>query len=644
MKLHPALLLLSVSLGSIGSLCAGPTQNAGPTPKATSSQQAPEVADKLRSLESGDWILRAEALSFLAKRRVEKAVVPCRRLIGDEAASDWLRGRALVALVEISGESAVGEVLPFAKHESQAMRFACAEALAFLSEAKATEALEQLLGDADAQVAARALASYAQRFQAESWKGVESWKSVEAQSREVDSAILPLIARALAFVNTEESMARLEKLCEKKHLSRVALRGLHDLDHPGLVPWFLRRLGQGSVRGRNSRTILRSLRRQENGALVKGLTEHLKEAGPAGVTSVSRVLSELKAVPELAEPLRSAMAKVTDPAVLREGLTALGSREMEPDRYRSFFVSYLAHDDARVRELSIRCLAHCESANLYEHLKPRLSDGERRVVVTALESLRRAPIDTAPRGRMLDFLREPLSSVDDQVRTLAYDLLGHAGSQDDFAPAMQFLRELLRGRNEKLRSAAAKALGEIAPLDGVARIAKVQGYLSSWRVIGTFLNDRKNSGFDTVFPPDEEIDFEAKYKAKYIWTLDGGNKEPIEREISWMEAAVDRSDGKLILPQFLPPPATLSVAYAVADFDWLGDGVLKDGIVRLFVEGDDSFRVWLNGKKVAEKVAEYKHRQPCVAEQDGIELPLKKGRNRIVVKSTNIDHEWWIRL
>ena len=59
----------------------------------------------------------------------------------------------------------------------------------------------------------------------------------------------------------------------------------------------------------------------------------------------------------------------------------------------------------------------------------------------------------------------------------------------------------------------------------------------------------------------------ARYKAKYVWKLAGeasNRDEEIEREIGWVEAAVDRTNGQLVLPLIVPPPASLSVAYAVA--------------------------------------------------------------------------------
>ena len=88
----------------------------------------------------------------------------------------------------------------------------------------------------------------------------------------------------------------------------------------------------------------------------------------------------------------------------------------------------------------------------------------------------------------------------------------------------------------------------------------------------------------------------------------------------------------------LPPPGTFSIAYAVSDFT-----CSKDQELLLSLDGDDAFKVWLNGEKIAEAIAPYLHRQSCVAALENIKIKLKKGKNRILIKSANIENEWWVR-
>jgi hypothetical protein len=95
----------------------------------------------------------------------------------------------------------------------------------------------------------------------------------------------------------------------------------------------------------------------------------------------------------------------------------------------------------------------------------------------------------------------------------------------------------------------------------------------------------------------------------------------------------------LIIPTLVPPPAAFAVAYLVSDFQ-----VDSEQEVILNVDGDDAFRVWVNDQKVADQVAPYKHRSECVVAQKGIKIKLRQGANRVLVKSANIDHHWWLRL
>ena len=89
----------------------------------------------------------------------------------------------------------------------------------------------------------------------------------------------------------------------------------------------------------------------------------------------------------------------------------------------------------------------------------------------------------------------------------------------------------------------------------------------------------------------------------------------------------------------LPPPGTFSLAYAVADL------TCQSSLEAfLSIDGDDAFKVWFNDKMLAEQIAPYQHRQSCVASVSKIAVTLKPGINRILVKSANIGHEWWVRL
>ena len=590
----------------------------------------------LQQLDDRDWILRAEALRYLADHRTAAAVDPIRKLLNDEAAQLWVRGQALVALARIDPPSARSDIESFARHAETKLRTAAAEAYEELPSGGNWAPLEVMLKDKAPEVRYRALASYARQHAA------DAWPVVEPLTRSLSREVYFSGTRALAYVGNDDALKRLVELSAKSDCLTYTIRGIGDVHNPKLIPILLRILAALEPDDHRFAAVLTSLAHHERAALLDTMKIALQQGDQDTVRTVAVVITRLVRSPQLGDVLRQSLQTVEDVDTIKAGLTALGPRDMEPDRHREFFMARLKHQDVDIRALAIRCLAHCSEVNLFDALRERIADEAPAVVHAALGALLRAPVLTAPRGQLVAYLRVALDSENETSRTLAYDVLGHAGTQADFGPALAVLGDLLRSTDSLRRSAAADALGKLAPKEGIERLVRTQGYVGNWMILGTFLNDKANGGFNKKFPPEEKIDFTARYKAKYVWTLagEGGNKKgEIEREIGWNEAPVSYANGKLNIPLLVPPPASLSVAYAVADFR-----TAADREVNLDVDGDDAFRVWLNDEQVAEMVAEYKGRAPCVAEQKGIKIKLKAGYNRFVVKTTNIDHHWWLRL
>ncbi len=609
-------------------------------PKSAVPPEVAVVGRMLHQLDHEDWILRTEALDYLSRHRVAESLPRIREIARDEKETAWTRGRAIVAASRLAPEAMLEEVRGLAKSEDAGLRAAVAESAETLDRVATRDLLATLSNDADISVSLRALASLAQHG------GADAWSTVDGKTKSLDLSALPApalssAARALAGVGTDEAFGRLkgwiEKGASRDSISSALLRGLRGARSPALVLPLLQVLSELQPRDRRFGTILSLLQEQERPSTIEVLRAELETGDAKAIRTVAVVVHRLLRLPELGDPLRKALDGVTDDATIQAGLIALGEAELDPDRHIEIFRKFLENANPKVRALSIRCLAHCKRANLFEALESRISDEEPRVVLAALDVLLAAPFQ-APEGKLVPYLKPALQTENNRVRSQAFKLLGEAGSEKDFAPAMKLLGDRLRSTDEARRQAAAKALGELADEKGLENLARRQGYVAHWRVIGTFLNDKENKGFNTPFPPETTIDFKATYKAKYLWTLEG-QREEIEREIFWRKAPVDQSDGKLILPQFLPPPGTMSVAYMVADFrpGQIGDAFLS-------IDGDDSFRVWLNGKKLTEKVAEYKHRQDCIAQEVGLNVELKAGANRLLIKTTNIDHNWWVRV
>ena len=136
--------------------------------------------------------------------------------------------------------------------------------------------------------------------------------------------------------------------------------------------------------------------------------------------------------------------------------------------------------------------------------------------------------------------------------------------------------------------------------------------LGPWWVIFPFDNvDEK--GFDTVYPPETEIDLEKEYIGK-----EG-------RKISWYKT---NRRGENV---FSNVPEDDVTGYALTYLE-----SERDQNYLLSLGSDDTIKIWVNDKLVFSK---YIHR-PLRRADDVIQLPVSKGRNKILVKVTNGYGPW----
>ncbi|KAB2644769.1 MAG: hypothetical protein DVB27_11840 [Verrucomicrobia bacterium] len=611
---------------------AAPAAAAAPAPVGTGRM--------LQQLESDDWILQAEALHYFAKNRVTDGLRATRALLANEKAGPWIRGRALVTLSALENKVDAAEFKKWLEHTRPELRAAAAEALEVGGGDQATAWLQTLLKDKDDTVRYQAAAALARRSKEAAWSVVDPLTAAGT------TGPLRPAARALAWTGTDAALQRLAALMAKTEQLSQCLQGIRDVPSAKLVPVILAaRAVLPESEERLHGLILSDLQRRDQKDLIAGLGKFIEAGGDPNIRTAARIMTLLVPAPELGEPLRKALDKVTDTKTIEAGMIALGIPAIEPAKHLEYFTKQLGHADAGVRALAIRCLAHCEGANLFEILKPKMADENVSVVAAALGALLRSPAADAPRGTLVTYLKAPLGSLDAAVRSLANEVLAHGGSSEDYKPALETLGSLLKGKDDMQRESAAKALGALAPQGQVGDLVSMQGYLAKWTIIGTFLNDEKNSGFQEVFPPEKAIDFAAKYQSKFVWTgvqggVEGLDNKADEREIAWSKVEVDQADGRLLMAANLPPPGSHSIGYAVTD-------VTADKAREVFlnIDGDDGFRVWLNGAVIGEQMAvpDVKTRA-TVATLPGVKVQLKQGSNRFLVKSSNITGGWWVRI
>ncbi|MBA73151.1 MAG: hypothetical protein CMO73_10795 [Verrucomicrobiales bacterium] len=591
----------------------------------------------LQQLNEEDWILKAEALHYLSENKVQEALEKILEITKDEDERPWIRSKALAAYCKIQNNQDIPQILStFASSPDHVLREGAAESAGLVQGKRGAEILLKLSTDKIKPVQFRALASYSRIM------GEDAWPLVQKMTESVPDELIPLAAESLALIGNKDALERLDQLTVSTTNVRALIESLDRSRSPKTVPVLLDLLEKTSADDANFDYIISSLSRNDNEVLSSSLRDLIRTGRDSAIFAASRVITILFQDPDLGKELLSALKDSSEPETLEAVMIALGSKEMNPDSNKNFFITHLKHEMPEIKILSIRCLSHCTEANLYNLLKETIKDSEGSVSIAAINALMEAPIEDAPTGALVSYLEDVLVNTDDVIRKAAFELLGHAGNADDFEPALAMLGEALSGTDTVRREAVAEALGSIAPENGVANVARRQGYISNWMVLGTFLNDKEHKAFANELEPEKNIDFEKTYPSTYVWALQGNQRrdgeKPIEREIGWSEAGVNKTNGMLMMGPLLPPPGTFSIAYAVSDFN-----SEKDQELFLSLDGDDAFKVWLNGEKISEQIAPYLHRQSCVASQGNIKIKLKKGKNRILVKSANIEHEWWVR-
>ncbi|MED6299499.1 MAG: HEAT repeat domain-containing protein [Verrucomicrobiota bacterium] len=592
----------------------------------------------LQQLNEEDWILKAEALHYLSENRVQEALESILEIAKNEKEGPWIRSRALVSYCKIQDPKNVPLILSiFASSPDHVLREGAAESAGVIKGDKGMEISLKLTKDNEEPVQLRALASYSRIM------GEKAWPLVQQMTESLNEKLIPLAVESLALVGNENALERLNKLTKSVKNKRALIESLDRSRNPKTIPVLLDLLENTSTDDPDFAYIISALSKNDNEILSSSLKDLIRTGRDSAIFAAARIITILFQDPSLGADLRSALTTSSDPKTLEAVMIALGSKEMNPDSNQEFFVDHLKHENPEIKVLSILCLSHCNEANLYTLLKETIKDSEGSVSIAAMNALMDAPLEDAPTGELVSYLEDVLISTDSVIRKAAFDLLGHAGNEDDFEPALAMLGKALSGTDTIRREAVAEALGSIAPDNGIANVARRQGYVSNWMVLGTFLNDKEHKAFTNELEPEKGIDFEKTYPSTYVWALQGNQRrdgeKPIEREIGWAEASVNKTNGMLMMGPLLPPPGTFSIAYAVSDFDSKNDQELF-----LSLDGDDAFKVWLNGEKISEKVAPYLHRKSCIASQENIKIKLKKGKNRILIKSANIEFEWWVRV
>ncbi|HUT47112.1 MAG TPA: DUF4932 domain-containing protein [Sedimentisphaerales bacterium] len=137
-----------------------------------------------------------------------------------------------------------------------------------------------------------------------------------------------------------------------------------------------------------------------------------------------------------------------------------------------------------------------------------------------------------------------------------------------------------------------------------------------WMIIGPFDNV-DNTGFDSEYPPEKEMDFAKEYPGK------GGN-------VNWFRPRDERIDGFVDLAAILGR-VNWAAAYAAT---CVQSPDTRD--VQLRIGSDDDIKVWLNGELVLSRNVD----RPAARDEDIVPVTLRKGANRLLLKVCNRLYSW----
>lgn len=145
------------------------------------------------------------------------------------------------------------------------------------------------------------------------------------------------------------------------------------------------------------------------------------------------------------------------------------------------------------------------------------------------------------------------------------------------------------------------------------------GYVVRWKLIGPF-EDVGGKGFDTAYPPEKEIRFDAEY---------AGSKGPVR----WKDFVCKDEYGTVDLNKGLVELKNVA-GYAAAEFN-----ADRARDVEFRVTSDNAIRIWLNGTPVAAYKIYHGGSQP---DQYVNRVSLRPGRNLILVKvcQNHLTEDW----
>ena len=571
-------------------------------------------------LSSKDWILQAEALQGLGTWKVE-ASIPLITEVFKSGESDWVRGRAMITLGEIQGDQISEHAMQASKDRSPILRKAALETFELVGGDASTVVVQKLLDDPDDGVQAKAAALFASRVPEKAWPIVDKLTSDSSKQITFDHM------RALAFVSSEISLQRLESIFLKaeaeSRLRRDIVSAL-SVASDKAIPLIARVTAHYKPAKREFRLGQELLLTRRKALVGEAFQRMLADSDTALFVNLAPLVSAVQPTVQMGDLLSAAwmLHEGLSGDAVRAGMTALS--KIDPTRYESFFTHFLEDEDPLTRALAVRCRSLSSIEDLFEVLREHVRDQDSRVIQASLESLQRVPVSARPTEGLLTYLLESLKTEDQPVLHAAIELLGRRGQKEEFESALIALKPYLSDGESATRTVAANALTTLGR-GARTEVVAAQGFVAGWQIVGPFLNDRQNVGFETVYAPEENSGLD-KFQTEYRWDFGGGKSNNKEIELTWTDAYFEDHSGDIHVAVQMPVPIKFAVAYAKAEI--ISD---SDRTVRAILARDRRMtqKLWLNEEVVAEKIDEVN--EPS---HHTVKLELRKGINSFLKTST----------
>lgn len=145
------------------------------------------------------------------------------------------------------------------------------------------------------------------------------------------------------------------------------------------------------------------------------------------------------------------------------------------------------------------------------------------------------------------------------------------------------------------------------------------GFVERFKVIGPF-GGKGSDSFNTIFPPEKQIDFEAHY---------AGNID----QVHWRTSSTDSTGYLDFLDHMSPSDWVCGYAYCKVISPEARPAQIRLGT-------NDTATLWFNGEKILSKNIE----RSAAPDSDILPIRLREGENTILVKVCNTEFNWGLYL